>query len=197
MDSRTKKNFQRYKRKLNSFAGNVSKMPVADINRELVRVERMHIPSFEKQMVRGTIFKKLSPSKRSQMGSSFGNVTPGSNAALTSQATQAAQTAMATQAAMTQAAATQAAMTQAASSAPGAIPSQPGFIPANQIPGQGAVSQSPQQVRITSGGAVAATDYSTAAGAINSAKDALLNAGQQLQQMAAAQNISGFGRYYY
>lgn len=207
MDKHIKKNFQRYKRNLNSFAGNVSKMKPMEIKQKIREIEMMKIPSYEKALVKGTIYKKIPRSKRMILSSSFGNVSPGSNAALTTQASQvaqqtmAAQTLAATQAAATQAAATQAAATQAGTAtgavpqpgavpqAPGAVPSQPGFqqaVPQN--------TPAPGQVRITSQGAVPTTDYQAAAGAINQAKTALLDAGNQLQLIAGAQNLSGFGR---
>lgn len=210
MDKQARKNFQRYKRQLNSFAGNVSKQHVGRIEHELGKIERMRIPNYEKQLVKGTIYKKLGPAKRRQLGSHFGNVTPGSNAALTQQAlaatTQAAQTMAAQQ---TLAAATQAATQSALASAapgtlapasvvppPGAVPSQPGFsaaVPSASVPTPGGAGP-PGSVLVTSGGAMQTTSYMDAAGAINSAKNALLNAGQQLQLIAGTQNLSGFGR---
>ena len=202
MDKHIKKNFQRYKKHLNSFAGNVSKMKPMEIKQKIREIEMMKIPSYEKSLVKGTIYKKIPRSKRMVLSSSFGNVSPGSNAALTTQATQVAQQTMAAQTlAATQAAATQAAVTQAAtqaavtqtvgqpgaSVAPGAVPSQPGFQPA-------ATQSVAGPVRINSQGAIPTTDYQAAAGAINQAKTALLDAGNQLQLIAGAQNISGFGR---
>lgn len=198
MDKHIKKNFQRYKKHLNSFAGNVSKMKPMEIKQKIREIEMMKIPSYEKSLVKGSIYKKIPRSKRMLLSSSFGNVSPGSNAALTTQATQvaqqtmAAQTLAATQAAATQAAATQASVPQpGASVVPGAVPSQPGFQPAVS---QAAVTQAaPAQVRITPSGAIPTTNYQTAAGAINQAKTALLDAGNQLQLIAGAQNLSGFG----
>ena len=177
-------NFGLYQKYLNKYTTDLSKKKPDEIRKELRHIESLNIPNYEKLLVRGTLYKKLNSSKRKQSG--FGNVSPGSNMALATPQP-AVTAAAATAAAQNFAAATAAAAVTAAASGvapPGA--NIPGFIPAVSQP-----FQQPQQVRITQNGAVPATNYQQAAGAIYNAQNALQNATQQLQMMAGAQNISG------
>lgn len=164
--------FGMYKKYLNKYTTELSKREPREIQRELHRVKSMDIPQFEKILFEGTLAKKLPASKRKSLG--FGNVAaPVTQAAM---ATAAAQTAAAT--------AAQTAMATLAAPATMAV-APPTFVPAVAPP------TAPQSVRITSAGVQPVTNYAQAAGAIATARSALMDAGRQLQMVAGAQNLSG------
>jgi hypothetical protein len=183
--------FAQYRKHMQSVAKNISKMSSSEINNELTKFERMRLPAFEKQMVKGQIYNYLSAPKRKQLSNHFGNAPP---------VVQAQQVAAVTQAATSQAAASMAPVAQAPTVAPvqggaapiapvpiGNVPAPIGVVPVAPV----SVPQVPQQQlmgTVYSGGS-----YSQAAGAIDAAKQALMNAGAQLS--AAQGGISGFGRY--
>lgn len=164
------RNLDSYINQLNKYTSRVAKLSSFGISRELANIDQMIISPYEKELIRGNLYSKLTKSNKKKLRSSFGNLTPASSAAL---ATQPAP--LATQAA--------------------AVMQQP------QMQMQPQLQQQPQmasnQIRITPGGVQQVTDYNTAAGAINAASSALQAAGNQLQLMAATQNLSGFGRRWY
>lgn len=169
--------FGRYKKYVNKYTSDLAKKDPREIHRELRKLDSLSIPQHEKEFVKGTLFRKMKPSARKQMG--FGNLTPGSNAALTQ--TVAAQTQAAAQTLAAQTLAAQSAA-QTLAAVQGSVAPPPQFVPA---------VAPPQSVRITQAGAVPVTNYAQAAGAITTARNALMDASRQLQMVAGAQNLSG------
>jgi hypothetical protein len=200
--------WKKYNHNLNTFAKDVSKQSTEQVNNQIYLIDKMNLPNFEKALVKGTIFKNLSTTKRKALAHSFGirqshfgNLTPGSNAALTQVAqTMAAQT----MAAQTMAQTAMATPMAAPMATPGAVPSQPGFVPApGAIPGPGAIPTAApsQNVIVTGAGVSPVTDYGAMAGNIQQAEATLAGVANSLTQMTAAQqtglsNLSGFGRRY-
>lgn len=213
------RNFKKYKKELNSFAKNVSKETPDTIHRELTRIDRMRIPKYEKQLVQGTIYKNLTPTKKRILASSFGNVNPTTMSQVTQQAQQQAQqqlqafsqptptvtpqvrTPTVTQPVATPTVTPQVGTQPVATPQAGTqqVPMQTPQVPMSSgVPGGMRNLQQPVgPVSITSGGAQQVTSYQDAAGALSAAQYALSNAAKQLTMVSAAQNVSGFGRGVY
>lgn len=196
-------NLERYNQHLNSIADKVSRLNVNRLSSELRNIDRMNVPMDEKAMIKGTIYGKLSDTKRRKMVNHFGETSPQTQAAMSQAATQAA-----TQAAVTQAAISQAAMTQAITQAAmsqaitQADPSIPGFVsgvPVASMPALPPASMPVASAPMSSmAGNIVTSNYNSSAGQIQSANTALATAAQALQeagQALAQNNISGFGRH--
>ena len=183
MNQYQKKGLQKYKRQLNQRANMVSKMPARQIDSELRSINRMNLSRPEKQWIKGTIYKKLTPTKRRHLSSHFGQTSPQTQAAMTQAASTAAVTQAVTQAAMSSAPASSVAAM--ASSAPASSVAAMSSAPASSV-----AMAAPGQSLATVVGTVPTVDYSSTAGALDSAANAIQLAGQQL----AAQGITGFGR---
>ena len=157
-------NLMDYASKVKHAARDIAKMNLSAINRELDRVDNARITDAHKRLVKGTVYSKLSNNKRRKLWSHFGApVSP----AVASAATNIA----ATQVNQQQQAMQQQQQQQA-------------------VQQQAAQQQQQRQPLI---GSVQSGNYQQAASAIDNAKHALLQAGQEL---VATQGISGFGRSY-
>ena len=162
-------NLMDYASKVKHAARDIAKMNLSAINRELDRVDNARITDAHKRLVKGTVYSKLSNNKRRKLWSHFGApVSPAvASAATNIAATQVNQQQQAMQQQQQQQAVQQQAVQQ-----------------------QAAQQQQQRQPLI---GSVQSGNYQQAASAIDNAKHALLQAGQEL---VATQGISGFGRSY-
>lgn len=168
--------FEVYKQKLDMLATNISKMHVNNINQELINLDHMRIPAYEKYIVKGTIYNKLSNSKKAKLFNHFGEIASSTTPVVTVQPIQSTQPTIQPTLPVAVAPVVQ----------PTIQPLAKAVIPSQQI-----AVPSVQQASIIGG-----TNYNTAAGAIGAAANALQLAGAQVTALSAAQgNISGFGSY--
>jgi hypothetical protein len=182
--------FGKYLDYVDNLSSNIASKDSKKIQSDLRSITRSNLPPLEKKFIKHSIYNKLDYSKKHKLKSSFGQITPATQAATQAAVTQAAatQAAMATQAVATQAAATQAASTAAATQAAATQPmfsSQPGFS-SQPMFSNPAVSGVPGVV----GAIVPTGGFNDVAAAVQN----LEGATQQLLQTAAGAGITGFGR---